>query len=398
MKFTASLEELNQALQKVSQALPRRTTLPVLEHFYFILDGDNLKLIASDQSITIMNQIQVSSQEDGRVLVPGKRITDIIKALGDQEEISFVSNEENFEISIKTTFGKYTMKGLDPKDYLELPELFQSQKPELSRLVEPLSDDLKDSAALVSFKDLTWASDRTFFCVSKDDFKPAMTGVFFQFQGDRLNLVSTDSYRLAKATIFADNVNIFPKDKSVIVPARTVELLRKINEDALISFVNFEGDITHIRFDIGNLVVISRIIDEKYPKYESVIPSNNNLILKVNKKEIIPALKRVSIFASQLAKQVKLEIQTEKITLITQDEESGLQGQEIVPCQFNTDKFVIGFNYEFLLEAVENMQLLDDENDEIVITFSEPNRPALVKPNIDSDKLFMLLMPIRLSD
>ncbi len=114
MKFTVSLKELNQALQKVSPALPKKSTLPVLEHFYFILEGDLLKIVASDQKITIMHQIVVSPSEDGKILVPGKRISDIIRALEDTEEFTFSSDEDTFNISIKTQFGKYSMKGLDP--------------------------------------------------------------------------------------------------------------------------------------------------------------------------------------------------------------------------------------------------------------------------------------------
>ncbi len=397
MKFSVSLSNLNHALQKVSPALPRKTTLPILEHFYFILEDDTLRIIATDQSITIMNQIIVNSSENGKILVPGKRITDIIRALDNEQEITFNANLETYEISIRTTFGKYTMKGLDPEDYLELPELFQSQKPEIGKLVEPLSDDEKNLSAMISAKDLTWAAERTFFCVSKDDFKPAMTGVYFQFQGNRVNIVSTDSYRLSKTTVEADGQNIFPTDLSVIIPSRTVELLRKVEDDVLISFVKADNEITHTRFDIGDTVLITRIIDERYPKYESVIPTSNPYELKINKKDILPALKRVSLFASPIGKPVKLEISTESLTLVGQDEDSGLQGQETIPCHFNSEKFVIGFNNDFLQEAIENM-VVEGTEEEVIISLSEPTRPVLVKPNIGTEKLLMLLMPLRLGD
>lgn len=397
MKFSVSLSNLNHALQNVSAALPRKTTLPILEYYYFILEGDTLKIIATDQNIIIMNQIIVNSSEDGKILIPGKRITDIIRALDNEQEIAFHTNLDTYEINIKTTFGKYSMKGLDPEEYLELPELFQSHKPEIGKLVEPLSEEERNLSAMISAKDLTWAAERTFFCVSKDDFKPAMTGVYFQFQGNLVNIVSTDSYRLSKATVKADGKNIFPTDLSVIIPSRAVELLRKIVDDVLISFIKIDNEITHTRFDIGDTVLITRIIDERYPKYESVIPSNNPFELRVNRKDILPALKRVSLFANPVGKPVKLEISSESLTLIAQDEDSGLQGQETIPCHFNSEKFVIGFNNDFLQEAIENM-IIEGTEEEVVISLSEPTRPVLVKPSGEADRLLMLLMPLRLGD
>ncbi|MFN3782093.1 MAG: hypothetical protein ACK4SO_07950, partial [Candidatus Kapaibacteriota bacterium] len=175
MKFTVSLKELNLALQKVSPALPRKSTLPVLEHFYFILEGDLLKIVASDQRITIMHQIVVNQAEDGKILVPGKKISDIIKALEDADEFTFSSDGETLNISIKTAYGKYSMKGLDYHEYLSLPELFQSEKPDITKIINPIDEETKKKAALISMKDISWAAERTYFCVSSDDFKPAMT-------------------------------------------------------------------------------------------------------------------------------------------------------------------------------------------------------------------------------
>lgn len=395
MKFTVELKELNQALSKVSPALPRKSTIPALEHFYFILTSDQLKIIATDQNITIMNQITVNPIEDGKVLVPGKRLTDIIRALDENKEITFTANPETFTITIKSSHGKYSMKGLDPDDFLDLPELFHSQKPNISDLVAPLSQEDRLQAAIISAKNLIWGADRTVFCVSKDDFKPAMTGVFFQFQGEKLNFVSTDSFRLACATVFKSSGNVFPSNLSVIIPARTVELLRKVTDDVIISFINTDTSISHTRFDFSDVVLITRVIDESFPKYESVIPTANNLVLKVNKKEVLSALRRVSLFANVNSKQVRLEIQPDSLTLLTEDEESGSQGQETIPCEFNGSEFLVAFNHEYLAEAIENC-VLDEDSENVFLSFSEPTKPVLIRPENDQLRLTMLLMPIRL--
>jgi len=396
MKFTVSLKEFGQALQKVSPALPKKSTLPVLEHFYFILEDGTLKIIASDQKITIMHQIDViSSSENGKVLVPGKRISDIIKALEDSEEFTFSSDEDTFNISIQTKYGKYSMKGLDPLEYLTLPELFQSEKPDFTKIVSPIDEEGKKKAALISMKDITWAAERTYFCVSVDDFKPAMTGVLFQFQGERTNFVSTDGYRLTKATVLASEHNVFPDNLNVIIPARTVELLRKIDDDVIISFIEQNEKISHTRFDIGNTVIITRVIDESFPKYENVIPKDNPYLLKLNKNEIIPALKRVSLFANMFQKLVKFEISFDSMTLITEDADAGTQAQETIPCEFNGENYIIGFNYELFLEAIQNIEI-EEELDSVYVELSSQTKPAVFKPKPDDDRLLMLLMPMKI--
>lgn len=396
MKFKIALKDLNQALQKVSSALPKKSPLPVLEHFYFILEGDLLKIIATDQKIIIMHQLVIEPGEDGKILVPGKKILDIIRALEDSEELTFSADNDTFNISIKTIYGKYSMKGLDPNEYLDLPELFQSEKPDITKLLDDLKEEARKEAALISMRDITWASDRTYFCASKDDFKVAMTGVYFQFLGDKLNLVSTDGYRLSKATILSDGHNVFPNNLGIIIPADTVELLRKADNDALISFIKNEDEITHIRFDIGNSVIISRRIAETFPKYENVIPTDNLYKLKLNKKEIISALRRVSLFASSFQKMVKFQISSESMVLTTEDPDQGTQAQETVPCEFNNENFEIAFNYEFFIEAVQNMET-EDNNSSVFIEMSGANKPAIIRPTEGDERLLMLLMPMRLN-
>ncbi|MGB9770559.1 MAG: DNA polymerase III subunit beta [Candidatus Kapaibacteriota bacterium] len=395
MKFTVSLKELSQALQKVTPALPKKSTLPVLEHFYFILEGDQLKIVASDQKITIMHQIVVSPSEDGKILVPGKRISDIIRALENVEEFTFISDEDTFNITIKTQFGKYSMKGLDPLEYLTLPELFHSEKPNITEIVSPIDEETKRKAALISMKDITWAAERTYFCVSTDDFKPAMTGVLFQFQAERINFVSTDGYRLVRASVFSNEHNVFPENLTVIIPARTVELLRKIDDDVIISFIEQNEKITHTRFDIGNTVIITRIIDESFPKYENVIPKENPYLLKVNKKEIVPALRRVSLFASAIQKLVKFEISSDSLTLTSEDADVGTQATETIPCEFNGENYIIGFNFELFLEALQNIEV-DEDNDTVYIEMSAQNKPAVFKPKPNDERLLMLLMPMKI--
>lgn len=394
MKFSISLQEFHKLIQKVLPAIPPKTTMPILEHLHFSLSGDQLSVIATDQDITIKSVHSVGAGEDGEVLVPGRKLNEIIKLLDLAGNVEFNSNVENFEILLKTTTGKYIIKGLNPNDYLNIPELFHSKKPDLSDLGEKAGNE----SDIARFKkgDILKLSTKTVFAVSTDEFRPAMTGVLFQFRDSFVTAVATDSYRLAKV-VTRGEAGTYPLNLDIIIPARSVELLKKVDSDVIMSLIQTVGKITHARFDFGDTVFITRIIDEKFPPYESVIPGNNNLFLSVNQKNLVTAIQRVSTQASFVSKQVRLTIEPDNINISSKDEETGAFGDENLECEFNSDKFEIGFNFKYLLDAIEFIDTDEESKNQIVMTFSEPTRPVLIKPKNEQSEILMLIMPVRLS-
>ncbi len=393
MKFSVALTELQKGLQKTLPAIPPKSTLPVLEHLHFSLNENILKMIATDQDITILTKIDVIGFEDGDILVPARKINEIVKALGTEGEIEFISDPENFEINLKTDKGFYEMKGLSHTEYLDLPELFKQET-----TITPEHGDVVDNStyATIARHDLQSIANKTVFAVSSDEFRPAMTGVLLQFKEDAINAVSTDSYRLVKTVINPVN-KTFNSDFEVIIPAKSVEMLKKIDDDAVFSLIESSDKITHVRFEIGNTIVISRIIDEKFPPYESVIPQNNNLMAIVDKKDLLAAIRRVSIFTNTHSKQIKVKLTDNMIEVMGEDEDSGNNASESIACDFQGESIEFGFNYKYLEDALNHTENVESSNSQVMLTFSEPTKPALVKPTPDEDKLLMLIMPVRLS-
>jgi DNA polymerase III subunit beta len=386
MNFKVTLSDFKDAIQKVLPAMPRKSTLPVLEHLSFSLENALLKIIASDQDIIIMSSVEVEQYEEGKILVPGYRINEIVKAL-DKGNIQFISDVETFEIELKTHKGKFKMKGLDEEEYLDIPILFSTEKPSIDESNPPAGRFTKD--------ELSRLADKTFFAVSTDEFRPAMTGVLFQFKGDLVNAVSTDSFRLVKAVCKSEAGN-FSNDLDVILPARTVELLRKIDDDVSMSVIETDGKITHVRFDYGNTVLTSRIIDEQFPAYENVIPTDNPFEATIPLSEFLSALRRVSIFASVSSYQVKVRFESNQMKLVGEDEDSGTKGDESLACEYDLEPFSIGFNYRYLDQALQNAEDDIGEDGMIVMSFSEPNRPALIMPKENREMLTMLIMPVKI--
>lgn len=397
MKFSAALSDFSKILQKTLPAVPPKSAIQVLEHLNMKLQGESLQIIGTDQDITIMSTLTVNPIEEGSVLVPAKKLNDIIKALGTVGTFEFNANSANYDIELVTAKGKYNMKGLDPEEYLDLPELFDSKKPDFDNNIHEGTIETGTPTAQFIQKDITRLAEKTLIAVSNDDFRPAMTGVLFQFRENFVNAVSTDSFRLVKATAHSETA-AFPQDFDVIIPAKSIDLLKKSDGEVVMSVIESNGKTTHLRFDYSSTVFITRVIDEKFPPYETVIPKENPIVVLVNKNDVIEAIKRVAIFTNKETKQIKLKLETDRLTITGEDEESGNLAVERINCEYSGEDLFIGFNYQYLEEALKNIDADETEDNLIEISFSEPSKPALVSPKSDKDDLLMLIMPVRISE
>lgn len=392
MKFKVSLSEFQKVLQKVLPALPRKSTLPILEQLHFSVEDTNLKIIATDQEITIMANINIETEEKGSILVPGRKLNEFSKAAGLNGDIHFSSDDENYDIVLTTNNGKYKIKGMDPDEYLSIPELFESEKPDLEMVMNQ-SDVEQSPKAFLPKEEIMKLANKTYFAVSKDEYRPAMNGVLLQFRKDTINAVSTDSFRLVRTSSQSDKA-VYPDNIDLILPVRAVEILRKVEEDIILSVIEKQSKITHVRMDIGETVIITRIIDEKFPPYETVIPQNNEIFVIVDIKDIMASMKRVTLFTNSKAPQVKMKLATNEMTLLAQNDEIGEDAVETFACEFDGEPYEIGFNSVYLEEMLQNSSLSDDDS-RIKMTFSEPNRPVLLFPIEKENELLMLIMPVR---
>lgn len=375
MQFSVSLNDFQKHLQKVTPAVPSKSTLPVLEHFLIRAAGGAVTITATDLELTITATLLADVSAEGSALVPARKLTDIVKALAGAEGSVTFSRGEKYDITLKTGFGQYAMKGMSEDDFPELP------------------DFRGDAEAFFHSADIMRIADKTAFAVSTDEYKPAMTGVLLQFSGSQVKAAATDSYRLSRVIINANEAakdHVFPDQLDVILPARMTELLRKVNSDARVSISR-----THAQFTMEDSTITTRLIDERFPAYENVIPTDNDKIMIVNNRELLAAIKRVSLFTNANSRQIRFVITRDIVTVRGDDDESGNHASEEVRCEFNQDDMEIGFNYKFVEEALQNMDIADTAA-ESVFLFSSPTRAALLKNKEDDDSLLMLIMPVRL--
>ncbi len=370
MKFSISLSEFQQIIARTMPAIPPKSTLPVLEHYLCTVAGGVLTLVATDQELTIFASTPVTNEVPGKVLIPARKLNDIVKALGSEGLLQISVTPQNL-ISLVTPFGKYAMNGLNYEDFPSIP-------------VFPEKDIIQFTQEAMML-----IANKTAFAVSTDEYRPAMTGVLFQFRGSEVRTVATDSYRLSRVNIQNPSGD-FPTDLDIIIPSRTIELLKKVDSSVGVSLTK-----THAQFVFSNSTIITRVIDERFPPYENVIPTDNDKSVVVNPKELLSAIKRVAIFTSDTSKQIRFSAFNNSLTISGEDDDSGSNASESLSCDYTGTTFEIGFNYRYVVEALQHL-LSDDNQAEVKFSFSSPTRASLITPARDENTLLMLVMPVRL--
>lgn len=375
MKFTVALPDFQKVLQSALQAVPPKSTLPVLENFHFRLEGSELLITATDQELTIIATLLVDGASNGEMLVPARKLSDIVKALGNAGRITFSADGKSYKITLKTDFGEYVLHGLDANEFPSVP------------------DFTKGTTIQIPGREAMRIAKTASFAASRDEYRPAMTGMLFECDVTRINAVTTDGYRLVKVVLQAENGSpLADKKTDVIIPVRAVDLLKRIDGDLTMLVSD-----THAKFTTGTSTIITRIIDERFPPYESVIPQGNDKFVRIGTSELAASVKRVALFSNTNTKQIRFSLSANKLIVVAEDQETGNKAQEEITCDYAGESFEIGFNHRYIEEAIAHLS--EDGTDAAVLSFSNPNRAALMKPlrdDAEGEDVLMLVMPVRL--
>ncbi|MDC0215319.1 DNA polymerase III subunit beta [Candidatus Marinimicrobia bacterium] len=371
MKYSTSKNELQSALQKLSKAVPNRSTLPILSCVLIEVSDSGVLLRSTDLEITITTSLESSIEKQGIAAIPLQPLLDIAGELPDDTRIEMEANDKN--IKINTDFGTYDLMGKDPEEYPAAPDINNDietgiDSPLLNKIISTVS-----------------------FAVSKDDLKPALTGVFFKVDSDLITAVATDGHRLAQ--FLCKNKTTASFTGEVIIPKKFLNTVG--------SYISGKKDVLLLINDsvftakIGKDTIYTRIIDEKFPDYESVIPKDNDKELQVDRKELLAAVKRVSIFSNKTTQQVAMKTETAKLLITTEDPEKASKAQEVLSVSYESDSIEIGFNASYLKDVLSHLT-----SDNITLKLNTPISASLFYPNnnTEDEKTSMLLMPIRLNE
>jgi len=370
MKISTSKTELQTALQKLSKAVPTRSTLPILSFVLFQVDDENTIIRSTDLEITIVTKLPATITETGSAAIPLQPLLEITNEIND-DRITLSVNQQH-KIELKTDNGVYDLMGKPPEEFPALPQ----------------TDGKKNLG--INLETMKSVIEMTSFAVSRDEMKPALTGVFIRVNESQLTAVATDGHRLVQYIVKDYKAGEFTGD--VIIPRKFLGLFNTFTADEVKILVSDN----HLIASFGEDTVYTRVIDERFPDYESVIPADNDKILAVNRNDLLGAVRRVSIFSNKATHQIALHLDEKKVRMTTEDPEKASRGQEdLSGAQYNGESLLIGYNASYLRDILAHVQ---DEN--VIIKLKPPISATLFYPEKENENidLTMLLMPIRLND
>ncbi|HNT49392.1 MAG TPA: DNA polymerase III subunit beta [Cyclobacteriaceae bacterium] len=371
MKFIVNSSYLLKQLSNINGVITTNPVVPILENFLFEIDKSSLTVTASDLQTSMITELGIESKERGNIAVPARILLDTLKNLPDQP-VTFSIDESTYSIEISSDNGRYKLSGENATDFPKVPSVSN------------------DFSASISTEVLARAVNNTIFATSSDELRPAMTGVYVNLGEKNTTFVATDGHRLVRyrrTDIKSDNGN------SIIIPRKALNLLKATlpteNTDVTIDF-----NMSNAFFKFGNIRMICRLIDERFPDYENVIPSQNPIKMTISRTDLLGSLKRISIYANKTTHQVRLKITGSELQVSAEDLDFSNEANERLSCEHEGDDIEIGFNAKFLIEMLTNL-----DTDQIKLNMSAPNKAGVILP-IEKDKgedILMLVMPVMLN-
>ncbi len=371
MKFVVSSTELLKTLSSISGVIAPNPLVPILENFLFELDKTLLTVTASDLQTVMVADLVVDSDETVSVAIPAKLLMETVRSLPEQP-ISFNINNETFGIEIITSNGRFKIAGENPMDFPKPPQVNRSFNIEL------------DSHILAS------AINNTLFATSSDDLRPAMTGVYIDINEDSTTFVATDGHRLIRYRR-EDIKSATPT--TMILPRKALNLIKTSLPSETVPVIT-EFSNSNAFFSFKNIKLICRLIDERYPDYENVIPKVNPNSMVIERAKFLSSLKRIAIFSNKTTHQIRLKITSDELTISAEDLDYSNEAVEKIECEYTGEEMEIGFNAKFLAEMLGNIS-----SPSITLQLSMPNRAGLIIPSekeINGD-ILMLVMPVMLN-
>ena len=373
MRFTLSSSELNAQLQTLSKVINSKNTLAILDCFLFEVAHGKMTITASDSETVMVTSINIEDSEvEGRFAIPNKTILDALRELPEQP-LTFDVDSVNLTIKVLYQNGMYNFTTMNADEYPQ---------------IQPIGE----GASVISIDANILSSNisRSIFATAQDELRPVMNGIYFDLTPDSLAIVASDGHKLVS------NKNFSVKSEtpaSFIMQKKPAGLLKnalsKDGGDVVIKFDNSKAEITY-----GEGKLCCRLIEGRYPNYNSVIPKNNPNELIIDRKILISALRRVLPFANG-TQLIRLHLEAGKLELKSEDIDFATSAQEKIQCEYNGRPMSIGFKGGSLTEILNNL-----DSEQITLQLSDPSRAGVVVPTIqpENEEVLMLIMPMLLKD
>ena len=375
MRFTVSSSALSSKLNMLAKVIGSKNSLPILDCFLFQVANGEMSITASDSDNVIKSTLALTDHDgEGEFCVPNRVILDALKELPEQP-LHFDVDAAGEAVAIKIVYqnGLYNFTGQSAEEY-------------------PRTQSMNDACTPVSLPTEMLINNisRSLFATANDELRPVMNGIYFDLTADALAIVASDGHKLVRSknfTIKSESPSAFNLPKK---PASLLKnILSKDGDDAIIKFDDRSAE---IQFTDG--VMRCRLIDGRYPNYNSVIPNNPNEVT-VDRRGLQSALRRVLPFASESSQLIRFHIESGRFEVSSEDIDFSTSAKEQLSCEYNGSPISIGFKGSSLMEILSNLT-----SDNIIIQLADPSRAGIIVPaeQPENEDILMLIMPMLLND
>lgn len=375
MRFTVSSSALSSKLNMLAKVIGSKNSLPILDCFLFQVANGEMSITASDSDNVIKSTLALTDHDgEGEFCVPNRVILDALKELPEQP-LHFDVDTAGEAVAIKIVYqnGLYNFTGQSAEEY-------------------PRTQSMNDACTTVSLPTEMLINNisRSLFATANDELRPVMNGIYFDLTADALAIVASDGHKLVRSknfTIKSESPSAFNLPKK---PASLLKnILSKDGDDAIIKFDDRSAE---IQFTDG--VMRCRLIDGRYPNYNSVIPNNPNEVT-VDRRGLQSALRRVLPFASESSQLIRFHIESGRFEVSSEDIDFSTSAKEQLSCEYTGSPISIGFKGSSLMEILSNLT-----SDNIIIQLADPSRAGIIVPaeQPENEDILMLIMPMLLND
>ncbi len=374
MRFTLSSTALSTKLIALSRVINSKNALPILGDFVFDISGLTLNLTASDSENTMQTSVELAECEgECRFAIGNHDLLEAVKGISEQP-ITFDVNQQTNIVKISYQNGLFSLPIENADEY-------------------PTTQTVGDNATtiVISNQLLGENINRCIFATAQDELRPVMNGIYFDLTPDCLAVVASDGHKLVRNKIFTIKSD---QPASFILPKKPASLLKNLlGKDG--SDVTIRYDERNAEINYGDGTILCRLIEGRYPNYNSVIPQNNPNELRVDRNGLLAALRRVQPFANDSSNLIRFHVEGSTLQLDAEDYDFSKTATERMTCDYNGQTISIGFKGSSFIEVLSNFDC-----PEVIIRLADPSRAGLVLPSEqpENQDVLMLMMPMLIND
>jgi DNA polymerase-3 subunit beta len=366
MKVTCAREELAEKLQIAGRGVSTRTSVQILAGVLLRAREGELSLAATDMEISLRVSLEAQVGDEGSVVVPGRLLVDIVRLLP-AGEVTIAHKAEEGVVEVVCGSASYRLHTYAAEDFPRLPE------------IDDATAFAVDKGAFVD------TIARVSRSASRDESRPVLTGVLVRFDGDKLVMAATDSYRLSVKETALEGPG---REIEAIVPARALGELVRIAQAGGPGTLQVGVQENQVVFGVDDVWLTARRIDGQFPNYKQLLPETFEAEVTMPREELLDVVRRTSVMA-QRKSPLRLRFEEGELTVSAQTQDVG-EAHESLPISYSGEPLEIGFNAEFLRDGLESVS-----DDTVRVKLISPLRPGLIHG--EADDFLYLIMPIRLA-